>query len=275
LERDKIVFGDGRTARVPPAGAKLFCSYGVGGGPEGNVVAGSLTIAPHLALTVLQPFDATGGAPAETLPEAQGRAFAALQRTYRAVTLADFESLALETPGVPVARARALAEYHPAVPCFRAPGCVTVVVVPHCPDSRPAPGADFLQAVKRYLDRRRTLGTEIHVTGPQYNLIVVYARLHGAGGNTLREQALLALREFFHPLRGGPDGRGWPFGRDVYRSEVLALLAGLPGVEFVDGFGLETEGDHEPRCGNVPVCAGHLVASGDHHLQIVERRSRS
>src|SRR5262249_19639970 len=146
----------------------------------------------------------------------------------RAVTLEDFEKLALQTPGVPIARARALAEHHPDMPCFGAPGNVTVVVVPSCPETRPEPSPDFLRSVARYLEPRRTLATEVHVIGPGYISVTVYARLHlslGADGNAVRQQAVDAMNDFLHPLRGGPDHTGWPIGRDVYRSEVLALLA--------------------------------------------------
>ena len=41
------------------------------------------------------------------------------------------------------------------------------------------------------------------------------------------------MQEFFDPLRGGPEKTGWPFGRDVYVSEVYALLDRLPGVDYV------------------------------------------
>ena len=273
-ETGEISFGTGRVGRVLPADATIFCSHRAGGGPEGNIPAGSLTVAPLAQLSVVQPFAASGGAPAETLATAQGRALAALNKVYRAVTLADIETLALATPGVPVARLRALAGRHPMLPCFSAPGCVTVVIIPDCPDARPEPGPDMLRAVARYLDRRRTLTTELHVIGPNYTPVTVYARLHGTGAKEIQARALRALREFFHPLRGGPDGGGWPVGRDVYRAEVLSLLANLPGVEFVDRFGLETPGDTEPRCGNVPVCPGHLIASGEHQVEVVERRSR-
>ena len=51
-------------------------------------------------------------------------------------------------------------------------------------------------------------------------------------------QPLLGLPQsrgrFFHPLVGWRDGKGWPFGREVYLSEIIERLAGLPGVEFVE-----------------------------------------
>jgi hypothetical protein len=41
------------------------------------------------------------------------------------------------------------------------------------------------------------------------------------------------LVEYFHPLRGGQDGRGWPFGRSLYVSELYELLDQLPSVDYV------------------------------------------
>jgi hypothetical protein len=38
-----------------------------------------------------------------------------------------------------------------------------------------------------------------------------------------------------HPLTGGADGAGWPFGRAVHASELYALLDRQPGVDYVDG----------------------------------------
>lgn len=273
-----LAFGNGRMGRVPAAGANLFCRYRIGGGLAGNIAALRLERTDIPGLSVRQPFAASGGAPAETLAATQARAFAELHETHRAVTLSDFEALARAVPGVPVARARALTERHPALPCIAAAGSVTVVVVPHCPDARPEPGPDLLRAVERYLDRRRTLTTEVHVVGPGYTTVGVRARLHVTVGTNTRvtgELARHALDEFFHPLRGGPKNDGWPVGRDVYRAEVMALLSALPGVEFVDQFGLRSTGDVEPRCGNIPVCPDHLLAVEPHEIEVIEKGSPS
>jgi hypothetical protein len=42
------------------------------------------------------------------------------------------------------------------------------------------------------------------------------------------------LSGFFHPLHGGKNGQGWPFGGAVYISDVLACLDGVPGVDWVE-----------------------------------------
>ena len=286
-----LTFGDGRQGRLPPAGAQVKASYTTGGGPAGNLPARSLgralTGAHNSALvpgwgalqptiTVLQPLQALGGAAAERLSQAVARALGDLAAPQRAVTLDDYEVLARQVPGVAVAQARALPDHHPRYPCFPAPGSVTVVVIPDCsitpPPSQPLPGPDFLQAVQRYLERRRTLTDEVHVIGPCYTPVSVSARLvplSGVEARALISAAQAALDEFFHPLTGGPEGGGWPIGRDVYRSEVLALLAGLPGVEYVAELGLQCSGDNDPQCDNLTICPDCLAASGSHHITVV------
>jgi predicted phage baseplate assembly protein len=286
VERGEISFGDGRVGRVPVTEAEIKVSYQMGGGAAGNVEASTLSElldSSHNAaivqdwnslragLIVEQYFTALGGAQSEELSKAQGRAIRVLSEPQRAVSLADFEALALAVPGVPIARVRALVDYHPDLPCFTATGNITLVVVPRCSAE---PGKDFLRAVARYIERRRTLTAEVHVIGPTYTPVIVTARLFVEPHADAKHIGLLAqetLDNFFHPLHGGPDGKGWPVGRDVYRAEVMALLNTISDVIYVDSLGLETEGDTEPRCGNLPVCPNNLLASGQHRIQVIKR----
>jgi predicted phage baseplate assembly protein len=288
-EAGTIHMGDGRVGAVPATGAELRLSYQTGGGAAGNVPRDSLTAVvdgPHNAtlvpawadvrptLRVTQPAPAQGGAEAETLAEGQARAVDWLAACDRAVTLTDFETLALETPGVPLGRAHAVAELHPGLRCTGALGCVTLVVVPDGAGAAPTPSPDFLRTVARYLERRRTLTTELHVVGPRYTRVSVRARLHAPphlDRAVLRAQALEALTRYLHPLHGGPDAAGWPLGRPVYRAEVMALLCAVPGVEHVDQLDLIADGEREPRCGNLDLCPDGLVESGAHSLQVASR----
>ena len=43
-----------------------------------------------------------------------------------------------------------------------------------------------------------------------------------------------ALYDYFHPITGGPNGDGWPFGRPVNVGEVYSVLQGLRGTELVE-----------------------------------------
>jgi predicted phage baseplate assembly protein len=273
-EAGDLIFGDGRRGRVPSAGAEISVAYRTGGGAGGNVPAGTLVqLTPGQAVEVNQPFPACGGAKAETLNEAKARAVRELAIPTRAVTLPDFEFLALETPGVPVARAHAIPEYHPAMPCINVSGSTTVVVLPNCPSERPEPTRALLATVRRYLERRRLLTSELHVIGPHYTTVSVQARLSAtpeADRRALIRRARSALDKFFHPLQGGPEGRGWPIGRAVYRSELLALLNDMDGVQYVEELTWRVDGRPASRCGNITICRHGLVASGTHEITVNE-----
>jgi predicted phage baseplate assembly protein len=296
-EAGELHAGNGLRGSPLPAGYAIHAAWRAGGGAEGNLAARSLTalpasptnlaLAPALAglaapLAVLQPFAAYGGCTRESLAAGQARAYAAATAVDKAVTLADFERLALQTPGLPLARTHAVTGHAPGLPCYPAPGIVTVYVVPHCRLPAPLPTRALCEAVRRYLEPRRLVTSEVHVLPPRYRSVAVHATLHldceaerNGTASGVVAAANAALGAFFDPLTGGPDGAGWPLGRSVYRSEVMALLATLPGVLRVTGFGLRTLADAAPRCDNVALCPDQLVRPGRHRLLIQTEMPRT
>lgn len=313
-ERGLVRSGDGLRAAILPAGWRMSAAFRVGGGPEGNVAAATLAALPPNAhnvalqpglaaltkpLAVEQDFASTGGAERETLGSDQARAFELASEVDKAVTLADFERLTLATPGVPVARVRAVAALDPRLPCYPAPGVVALIVIPPCPRPAPLPSRDLLDAVERWLEPRRLVTSEIHAIAPRYRRVGVQATLHlecDTDPGAVLLDATVRLRAFFDPLEGGPDGTGWPFGRTVYRTEVMALLADVEGVRSVSELGLLAGGDGAPgrsascacgsggygcgcsaqgggaatsRCDNVTLCPHELVRPGAMQLAVV------
>jgi hypothetical protein len=205
-----------------------------------------------------------------TLDQVGRTAVLARSRPARAAVALDFERMALEVPGTAVLRARAWAGVDPALPCSSAPGTVTVVVVPGLPAQRPAPTRELLVQVRRFLCARRTLGTRLVVTGPDYVEVAVRAVLQAlphVDAARVRADAQSRLYAFLHPLTGGPEGRGWPFGRDVFRSEVLRQLDLISGVDHVDDMELVVDGTAS-GCGNVCVGPVSLVVSGSHEVTV-------
>ena len=135
-----------------------------------------------------------------------------------------------------------------------APGHLSVVVVP-APDDDAPPTAppDLCAALEDWLEPRRLLGVRHHVVGPRYAEVTLTARIvlrtdyapeavassgvltDAAIAEEASRQAAAAVAAHLHPLTGGADGTGWPFGRAVHASEIYALLDRLPGVDFADG----------------------------------------
>jgi hypothetical protein len=279
-----IRFGDGEHGRTVPEGAPVWALYRATRGRLGALSAGAhLTLSDgsrnHLLLpdadaARLAGFDAPlpsqGGSDGESLDGASLRALEAAETSERAVTLADYERLALATPGARLARAEAKPELHPAFPCYRAPGVVTVLVLPFLPAGRPTPSRGLLASVAAYLNRRRVLGTRIEVAGPVYLEVRVRARVAafpGVDRAALAARLRDALDRFFHPLHGGPGGAGWPFGRAVYASEVYQVLDETAGTDHV--LALELIGaDGEPHCDNLCLPADGLPDSGAHEIEV-------
>ncbi|MEW6572471.1 MAG: putative baseplate assembly protein [Bacillota bacterium] len=253
----KVVFGDGVRGMIPPDGKEIKLSYRSGGGSAGNVSAGTVTAVHGFpAVTVTNPFAACGGREAESLAGAILRLKCGLKEVRRGVTAADFEALALKTPGLRVARAKALA----------APGknAVVIVVVPFSFAAEPIPGPGFLQTVKEYLCRRRLITTLVEVAPPKYVRVSTAVKIRVTSGSEpakVRDRVASAVDRFLHPLTGGPDGEGWEFGREVYRSELYAFLTGVEGVDCVTDLMFALDGR---------VDGTSLICSGRHSIEAIE-----
>jgi predicted phage baseplate assembly protein len=284
--RREIIFGDGRNGYVPETGSELSVSWQTGGGGSGNVPANTLTALPAIgaastmpgwaaisaAIQVQQPAAAVGGADEETLSAAKARAVRLLAESRCAVTQEDYERLACAVPGVPVARARAVAEFHPRFNCLPAAGCVTLVVMSACARRHPEPTQALCRAVQRYLDARRPVAVELHITGPRWTRITVRARLRlGAAANAtiVRAEAARGINAFLDPLTGGPDGTGWPIGRSVYRSEIYAVLQAVDGVVSVDELALRADDNSLDLCNNLELCPHGMPLPGVHEISTI------
>lgn len=278
----EITFGDGERGRTLPAGCLLFAFYdatraeagtahvsGIADSPRNRVLLSDASVIGRVSVD--QQIVSLAGQPAETLAHAIGRAIELREARLRAVTVEDFEAIARETPGTRIARAIARPNLYPGLDCVSAAGVVTVVVLPWLPEGRPSPSAGLIERVTARLERRRTIGTRVIVTGPRYLDVAVRARIRpfdGVDKRRLGNQIAEALDAFFHPLTGGPDGTGWPLGRDVYRSEVLQVIDQTPGVDHVLSLELVAEGC-APTCGNVCLRPTWLVAAGGHQMEVL------
>ena len=185
------------------------------------------------------------------------------------VNTLDIERLA-RAVGTRVVRARAWANTSTLFPCLDAVGVVTVVIIPYAPEPQPRPSSGLIGAVRNYLDLRRMICTRLEVVGPSYVSIAVEAQVTitpGVAASAVQSAVLAVLDAFLDPLTGGPAGLGWPFGRSVYRAEILQKITTVPGVDFVTGLRL-TADNSEPQCGDIPICPTWLVSSGAHVIEV-------
>lgn len=239
--RGTLVFGDGIRGRVLPAGANnLKVTYHTGGGTAGNLDRGEiarLRTAIPLVDKAVNPQPSGGGVTGESLIELFRRGPQVVRHRYRAVTVEDCENLIRELfPGMARVKCLPTCDDRGATRT----GWLTVLIVPWAEDDRPTPSAALLRTVEAALLAHGTavVTAPRHavVTRPTYLAVSVAATLVPRSldlAPAVEAAALAALREFLHPLRGGWDGRGWPFGRMVCLSDLYALLERVAGVDRV------------------------------------------
>lgn len=252
-EAGTVRFGDGVRGRIPPAGMRVRAGMlRAGGGAAGNLPPftlkamdsgfdpGGSTIARTISVSHGLPTQ--GGQDAETLAEAERRIPAWLRHRDRAVTAADFRSVAADTPGVALGRVEVMPRFKPQQRRSGVAGVVSTVVWPQKPGWQPPnPRADrpLIEAVHAWLDARRPLSTELYVIGCEYVPVAVSAGIvlrDGAQRDEVLAGVRDAIRRFLWPLTpGGVDGTGWPLGRTVKQREIEVVVAQVGGVAEVTG----------------------------------------
>ncbi len=123
--------------------------------------------------------------------------------------------------------------------------------------------AEILRQVADVVGACRLLGDRLHVGPPRYHSFGIEATVRPwagttRGGEDTADAAERALRRFFHPTAGGPDGRGWPWGRRVHAGDVLTALERVPEVRSTVEVVL-TLGDGTGRKSSVEVSDSGLV----------------
>jgi hypothetical protein len=185
----------------------------------------------------------TSGEPTEMLFR---RVREKLDARERAITKDEIEQQILARPTSSQNEKIARAEVIPDLPDMPAPGLRTaeltlkIVIVPEASSTEfaPEPTDELRQTVYEFLRERVPICTRLQVLAPQYSAIhleatLVRGRQSRLDRATVRQNVIKAVRDFLHPTRGGDDGHGWPFGRSIFRSELYAIIEGLPGVDHV------------------------------------------
>lgn len=264
-ETGEITFGDGIRGKVPPQDEEIYITYRYGGGEQGNIPANEIAIIYNkdgnpLDIGVGNCFPATGGKEKETIQEAILRAKMELKIPFRAVTAEDFEFIAEATPGLRVARAKAKVYSDN-------DNEVIVVVVPHSPLEKATPSSGFMRTVCEHIDMHRLITTNIKMDKPEYVRVSINAAIKikpGANSNVVSGRVEKAIDGFLSPLKGGPEGDGWPFGRSVYRSEVYEVIDKVEGVDCVSRLSLSG------AMGDLDIGDLDLVYPGRHNIEIIE-----
>jgi len=274
-EKGEIIFGNGMNGRIPQKWRLIRVSYKTTLGTRGNIPKlQNFEVKGYEGDSVKNLAKASGGKDAETVEKAKAQARKDFKIPYRAVTSDDFEQLALDAPGIRVARAKSIPNYIPGSPNNPVYGAVTVVIVPFSRKGTdtPKPGKGFLRTLCNHLDKFRLITTDLYIIGPEYVKISVTCKIRKkkiSSSIEVKNRVNKALEEFLSPLQGGPDREGWPFGRSVYPSEIYQVIDKVEGVDYASCVSIHADGNVTIEKGVVKIDPEALIFSGEHQLEII------
>jgi len=231
----EISFGNGFNGSAPGKGDRISVKpFRYTQGAKGNLNASMnwrLASPPDaLSWQGANPFPVTDGKDPESPEDTELRARENFRANSRGITAEDLEALAKQTPGIRVSRAKVLPGYIPSSCAGPEASDIAIVVLPSSrPDSEPrVPTAGFLATVNRYLQTRRLVASRLRVLAPDFvpvNLSVSVTLKKNVSETQARREVDASVRSFLSPVQ-------WPFGRDIFPSEIHQRLAALDGVAF-------------------------------------------
>ena len=120
---------------------------------------------------------------------------------------------------------------------------ISLVIVPEIKDNQSKASEELKQKLWDWLDKRRLLTTRHHVVEPSYLKLQIRMQLFledGASAKKVKDKAINEIKEFFHPLNSGKywNVEGFPFGQNIFLSDIYRLLETLPGVNYLEGLTL-------------------------------------
>jgi predicted phage baseplate assembly protein len=277
----QVTFGDGlHGVAVPPGFRNVVAErYQTGGGATGAVDAqaiSSLLSSVPFVSAATNPLPASGGSDEEPVQKTLLRGPEELRARGRAVTLADYELLALRAPGASVARAHAASGLHPSLPGAPIPGVVGVLVVPPARGVGPyLPDEETLRAVAQYLSSAvAPAGITVVAGAPRYHVARIDAEIvvePAVDEGAAVAQVLDVVDGYLDPLIGGDDGEGWPFGGTIRYARLVrrileVTVASARAIAAVPRLSLIVDGLRVPLCSDRAIPAHDLVWPGSHQI---------
>lgn len=248
-----ILFGDGKNGLIPRAGQNnIKATYIAGGGSEGNIDTNeikSLKTPIPFVDSVTNPEPAEGGLDVEPVDQALIRGPYKVKNRGQPITGEDFELLVRERfPSLARVKCMPTTNSNGAFE----PGYVTIVIVPSSQEDKPIPSLGLLHSIEQCLSAIASLpivsANRLDVIAPLYIKASVTAVIYPISIDAALDaerRATDALREFFHPLRGRADRKGWDFGSIVSPIDIYELFKSIPEIDHISNLLINFEYEYE------------------------------
>ncbi|KNY25329.1 baseplate J/gp47 family protein [Pseudobacteroides cellulosolvens] len=276
----ELHFGNNENGTTPKGhlGNRLkIISCTLGCGAKGNIRENILNeVIEDLGdkVKIIKQSTASSGFDGESLNETVKNLLLDMKKQYRAVTAKDYEDAVLSTPGIKVARAKALPEFAKGqknYPYSRTPGQLTIVAAPYSTEKTPMPDDAFLDRIRQHIDSMRLVTTEVHVMHPAYIGVKVRCSVVVMPHIRFDERAVLEMLEEYISPMGGKNFPGWAFGETVRKGDVISKISTIDGVEYIKDIQIYADGNDVKfdKSGDLLIPPYALVYSQKHEVVLL------
>ncbi|MDQ2085374.1 hypothetical protein RBH29_02835 [Herbivorax sp. ANBcel31] len=252
----KIMFGNNEKGSIPPSGTDniLIISCSTCQGSKGNVKKGEINSfyaeeflenRAFLNINLSNGDHALNGTDKETIEDAIERFRKDLGSSGRAITLEDYEDIVMNTPGLMIQKAKAIANFkssHSYEAAGEASNCIGLVVKPFSEYERPCLSDIYIKNIKKQVDKYRLITTEVRIMSPEYIGIEVYGEIASKSHykNAMRDIKSVIFK--FFGVSDNGDNRGWEFGSTVQYAEIYEIIEGQECVDYIVSLTLNAQG---------------------------------
>lgn len=178
-----------------------------------------------------------GGRDEETLEELKKRFVRDLRTPVCAVTLGDYESLAKETPGLCIHKARAYYDCESA--------CTKITVLPYGREEYPRLSRIYQREILAYLEDRRLLNSKIELKSPVYVKISVHVIVRQSTRRREENKEAQIRKLLLELLDDRKNDR--QLGTTISYAGIYEKIGTLPGVQKVCALTFHLEGGAQDR----------------------------
>jgi hypothetical protein len=146
---------------------------------------------------------------------------------------------------------------------------VRILIVPHANEANPQPTLELRRRVRDFLGARCLpyVARNVRVNGPVYVAVGVLAHVSLSDREriaAIESELRASLNRWLHPLTGGEQGQGWPFGASVCAAHIAGLIESTPGVDYATRVALRRDGANAGD--TVTVGPDMLPCAGAHEI---------
>lgn len=225
----EIIFGNGINGKIPNTGQSITVSYRKGRGSLGNLASGKITQiqnSPSQYISSILSTAATGGSDTESLESLRANIPSSFATQNRAVSLSDYQSLALRIAGV----SKGTASYSSGT------STVTVYAVPYQSDYLNVAGSTLTidstlrSQVVEYYEPRQMIGASVTAASAinltAVNITATINVLDGYVASKVQDEVELALDNLFQ-------FDNVYFNQILSKGQIYRTILNVAGVDYV------------------------------------------